>query len=307
MSKNIIITTTTAFIAGCFAAHAITVDILYVAYSIPALSATAILLRKNKKATLLCICCIVVLLGYIRIALPSEQTNDLLTEQHGKQVYIEGVIKGDIEDKKTQSRYTVEVNTVDGVPTTKKEMILVYEPYPTRCVSGEAVLLKTTPIEPKDFITKTGRVFGYKKYLQQRNIHAVSYIQKSGCTGKREQFALFERIRKKLVKAMHTFLPTEEATLLGGLLPRTSRTVLRRDVGGISHNRTDTHNSIIRIQCNTSSRSSKTAVSPNITTNKSSSIVTGNSIVCTACRSTNSSGASGKYGNNRTHRPHNTP
>ena len=49
-------------------------------------------------------------------------------------------------------------------------------------------------------------------------IEATARRRSGECTGKREQHAFFARMRARFVRAMHTFLPAEEATLLGGLL-----------------------------------------------------------------------------------------
>ena len=218
MVRGFITAAAISFTVGCFVAYFVTLDMLYIACSIIGLSVVVMLLRKSGKAVTLCGCCIVAFLGYIRVALPIKNDSIPLTEQYKKQVHIEGIISGDIEDKNTKSRYVVNVDHINGSVLEKKKAILVYEPYPTECVSGESVSFLAKLSEPEDFMTAAGRVFGYKKYLQQMGIYAVSHIQKSGCTGERKQHVLFERMRKRFVKAMHTFLPAEEATLLGGLL-----------------------------------------------------------------------------------------
>ena len=175
------------------------------------------LLQKREKAMLVCVCGIIVLLGIMRVLLPMKNQDISITEQYKKQVHIEGVIKGDIEDKNTKSRYTVVIHKINNEVVEEKK-ILVYEPYPSRCVSGEEVSFEAKLSEAEDFMTNAGRVFAYKRYLQQMGISAISYIQESGCVGQRKQYAIFERMRTHFVKAMHTFLPTKEATLLGGLL-----------------------------------------------------------------------------------------
>ena len=182
------------------------------------LSGVMLVMRKNARAVVVCSCCIVALLGYMRVTLPAQQHTLPLTEYYEEKVYIEGFIKGDIEHKNTRSRYVVDANHIQGAQTKKNTGIVVYEPYPTACVSGERVSFSATLKEPEDFITATGRVFKYKHYLQQIHIYAIAHTQDSGCTGKREKHSFFARARKRFMDAIHTFLPTEEATLLGGLL-----------------------------------------------------------------------------------------
>ena len=218
MGRTIVIVTTAAFITGCFAAYSIAPDLLHVAYLIIALATTAALLRHNKKALLLCVCGIALALGMMRVLLPAKNQAAPLTEQYKKQVRVEGVIQSDIEDKNNWSRYVMEIKTINGVSSKNKASVLVYEPYPTRCVSGEAVSFSAKLNEPKDFITATGRVFASKRYLRHAGIYAIAYLEESECTGKRKEPAIFERARKRIVTAMHTFLPVREAALLGGLV-----------------------------------------------------------------------------------------
>ena len=218
MSRVFITATVIAGILGCFLAYVITVGVGYVACSIFILSGVILVMRKNARVVVVCSCCIVALLGYMRVTLPAQQYTLPLTEHYEEKVYIEGFIKGDIEHKNTRSRYVVDANHIQRAQTKKNTGILVYEPYPTACVSGEGVSFSATLKEPEDFITATGRVFKYKQYLQQIHIYAIAHTQDSGCTGKREKHSFFARARKRLMDAIHTFLPTEEATLLGGLL-----------------------------------------------------------------------------------------
>ena len=209
----------TAVLFGCFVAHFITGNILvYIAAAIVGLVIALAVLRKKEKAVLICACGIVALLGMLRVLLPMQHQDTPLTEEYTGKVRIEGIITGDIEDKDTNSRYTVAVHRINGAAEEGKKKILVYEPYPTKCVSGEAVSFAATLRHPEDFLTKTGRVFPYRSYLRQMGIEAIARRESGGCTGKREQHAFFARMRAHFVRAMHTFLPAEEATLLGGLL-----------------------------------------------------------------------------------------
>ena len=218
MSRVFITATVIAGILGCFLAYVITVGVGYVACSILIVSGIVVLVRKNAKMVLVCSCCIAALLGYMRVTLPAQQHTTPLETYYKEKVQIEGFVRGDIEHKNTRSRYVVTTNYVQGLPTKKNTRVLVYEPYPTACVSGEGVSFSATLKEPEDFITTTGRVFRYKHYLQQLHIYAIAHTQESGCTRRREKHAIFARARKRFMDAIHSFLPTEEATLLGGLL-----------------------------------------------------------------------------------------
>ncbi len=214
-----IIAAAIAFALGCATAYHITPKAIpYITCIIVGLTITAILLRKKEKATLICVCGIIMLLGMMRVLVPMRSQSASLTEQYKKQILVKGIIKGDIEDKNTRSRYIVEIHQINREVLKEKERILVYEPYPSQCVSGEEVSFNARINEAKDFLTKAGRVFAYRRYLQQKGVSAISYIQESGCTGKRKEHAIFEQIRTRFIKKMHTFLPSKEATLLGGLL-----------------------------------------------------------------------------------------
>ena len=219
MPRSFIVAIAAAALFGCFIAHFITGDTLvYIAAAIIGMVAALVVLRKKEKAVLICVCGIITLIGMLRMLLPLQHQDAPLTERYVGQVLVEGVITGDIEDKDTTSRYTITVHRINGATEEKKKKILVYEPYPTKCVSGEAVSFTTTLQQPEDFLTETGRIFPYRSYLKQMGIEATARRKDGGCTGKREQHAFFARMRAHFMQAMHTFLPAEEATLLGGLL-----------------------------------------------------------------------------------------
>ena len=207
-----------SFIAGCFAAYFFAPAVLYSICAIAVLTAIALFARRNKRIVLICVCGVALLLGVVRVTLPERHIESTITDQYPDKVTLTGVITGDIEHKRAYSRYVIALKKINGNAPQKKSAVLVYEPYPTKCVPGEAVSLRARMQEPENFISATGRVFEYKKYLRQFNIRATTFVEKSGCTGERKQPAVFARLRERLVSAMHTFLPAEEASLLGGLL-----------------------------------------------------------------------------------------
>ena len=137
MPRSFIVAIAAAALFGCFAAHFITGDVLtHIAAAIIGLVAALVALRKKEKAVLICVCGIIALLGMLRVLLPLQHQDAPLTERCTGKVHIEGVITGDIEHKDTTSRYTVTVHRINGETEEKKKKILVYEPYPTECVSG---------------------------------------------------------------------------------------------------------------------------------------------------------------------------
>ena len=215
----LVVATAIVFTVGCVAGYYIAPEAIpFIIHGTIGLIVAVIVLRKKEVIVYIGICGIIMSLGILRVLIPIKNQGIPLTEQHKEQIQVKGIIKGDIEDRNTRSRYVVEIHQINEEVLQKKKKILVYEPYPSRCVSGEEVSFDTKVSEAKDFLTGTGRVFKYKEYLQQKGISAVSYIQESGCKGKRKQHAIFEQMRTHSIKKMHTFLPAKEATLLGGLL-----------------------------------------------------------------------------------------
>ena len=207
-----------SFIFGCFAAHFYTPPLSVILTALSLFILIGILYHK-KKATLICICMIALLLGVLRITVPNRQhkDNQVIFEYPG-QVRIEGVVVSDIESKRAHDRYTVEVTSVNGSEPKRKTAVLVYEPYPTKCVTGENIIFSGYISEPEDFLGSGNRIFRYKKYLQQRNIYANMFIQKSSCKGEKQNRAFFAGTRKYFMNIMNKILPAQEASLLAGLI-----------------------------------------------------------------------------------------
>ena len=112
---------------------------------------------------------------------------------------------------------------VGGYPRTivrEESAVLVYEPYPTSCVTGEDVSIVAQLREPEDFVTEAGRVFRYKQHLRQSGVHAVAFVDDGDvvCDGRADSLVVFAKLRSVFVGAMHAVLPAQEASLLGGLL-----------------------------------------------------------------------------------------
>lgn len=182
-----------------------------------ALCIPAIHLRRSKKVILLCVCGIALVVGICRVTV-TDINQDHLVRGIKSQVFIEGVVTGDVEDRETYSRYTVKILNIDGLKQEKKRSILVYEPYPTKCIAGEKITFFGQLNKPENFLGSGGRVFHYEQYLRQFGIYAIAFIQKSSCSGERKNHEFFSGLRKRLVDAMSTFLPTRETSLLSGLV-----------------------------------------------------------------------------------------
>lgn len=219
MIKIFVTAVSTSLIIGCFISYFFAPDALYLSYVIIVLSVLILLTRHNEKAVLVCVCMLALFLGMFRIVVPERhQDTTPIQEYTGQQAAVEGVVTSDIEDKNTHSRYVVRVTTIDGSNPEKKSSILVYEPYPTKCVTGEKIVFDGRLNKPEDFLTSGNRVFRYERYLRQSGIHAIVNIQESSCTGKKQEHAFFAVIRKRLVTTMNKLLPPQEASLLSGLV-----------------------------------------------------------------------------------------
>ena len=207
-----------SIILGCFTAYFIKPQPIIIACAIIFLFILMIAARHNQKVVLVSVCIITLLLGMFRVILTDKNTENTLAHEYTGSVEIKGVIIGDIEHKDTYSRYTVKILTIDGSEPEKESSVLAYEPYPTECVTGEEAIFSGRLKEPDDFFSSSGRIFKYQQYLRQFNIYATVNVHKNSCIGKKARYTPFATLRKHLVTAMHKIFPTQEASLLGGLV-----------------------------------------------------------------------------------------
>ena len=139
-----------------------------------------------------------------------------------KKVFVEGNIIGDIELKNNRERYQVQISKIDNIEQVEKVKILVYENFLTICNSGDAVSFEATIKPPKNFLTDSGRVFDYKKYLRKEGIFGVAFLNNSPCDSgddnKDNKKGFFVSIRENFANILIKTLPKDEAGLLGGLL-----------------------------------------------------------------------------------------
>ncbi|MDE0243669.1 MAG: ComEC/Rec2 family competence protein [Candidatus Kaiserbacteria bacterium] len=207
-----------AAIAGCYLGSLFSAPTEIFALILIGASLSLFLFRKHRRIVLVTAAIIALLLGFLRIAADISRQTDALIAEHPGTVSVTGSVISDIEHRKSYSRYTAAVRTINNVPIDQESSILVYEPYPSRCVTGEDVTFSATLIEPEDFVTETGRVFPYRQYLRQFNIHALAFVDGTSCEGSPDQLMLFATLRQKFMHAMHRVLPMQEASLLGGLI-----------------------------------------------------------------------------------------
>lgn len=207
-----------ALIIGCLIGSYGSISVTHLSLLIITTAIALFLLRQNSILVLVCAGTIALFLGILRIAGSDLRTASTLTTDFPGTVSVQGVVVSDIEQRDTYSRYTVSLQRVEGQSIERAESVLVYEPYPTRCVTGDTISFSGVLEKPKDFITETGRVFPYQQYLRQFDTYALSFAYTTTCDGIADHPAMFARIRRRLVTAMQAVLPTEEASLLGGLL-----------------------------------------------------------------------------------------
>ena len=210
-----------SFAAGCGIAYGIPVQIETLAMLITAATGMLFLVRGNAAAVLLCVSFIALLFGFMRVMYAEQRHGTGWDRFYETTVTVTGTVRGDIEHTNANSRYTVgaaRVTDDTGAVFRPHGKILVYEPYPTACVSGETVTAVMSPGEPEDFITEANRVFRYGEHLRQQGVYAVAFTRESVCTGHADSRPVFPTLRKKFMEAVHTVLPMREGSLLGGLL-----------------------------------------------------------------------------------------
>ena len=177
--------------------------------------------RKSGIAVLVCVSLVALLLGILRVEHLEQMQVDDWQSLYGTEVLISGKVIGDIEQRESSSRFVVEIQTLKtehGEILHPDGSVLLYEPYPTMCVTGEEMSATIRLQEPEDFLTEANRIFRYKQYLRLFDIYATSFIRESGCVGNSEHTDIFAALRKRFMEAIHSVLPVQEASLLGGLL-----------------------------------------------------------------------------------------
>ena len=222
MSGTYIIAPALSLILGCYTAYIYTPPMFATVLMIAGTFTALFLMRRKRKAVTVCICILALLIGIIRTA-PARSVYENLSVNkitggvYGE-VYVEGVVTGDIESRDSYDRYVVEVAKIGGEKVQEKFSVLVYEPYPTECIPGENISFSGNLREPENFLGSGGRIFDYKKHLNQQGIYATAFIKESSCRGEAGRHAFFAGARNFFVSAMKKVLPAQESSLLSGLI-----------------------------------------------------------------------------------------
>ena len=207
-----------AFVVGCGISFAVPVEYRVIAIGLIISAIALFLFYRNAKIVLIFAVLISFLFGVLRVTESTPIQEKPFENIYEKSIVLHGVVDGDIEHRNITSRYIVRVKSIDDVPTSFELGVLVYEPFPSECVSGESVTFVSQIKEPEDFFTNTGRVFKYNQYLQQFNIQGIAFLNDGLCVGHNHIKNYFADIRKTFVSVIHKILPEMEAALLGGLL-----------------------------------------------------------------------------------------
>ena len=160
--------------------------------------------------------------GFLRVVVSDTELSSALSSFYGTRVVLTGFVRGDIEERNSGSRYTVSVVAISSSDTSfsfeDSVRVLLRDPHPTLCVSGESAAFTVLLREPLPFMTESGRLFDYPLYLRQHGISAVGSVLETTCRGSTEVFSLFPFLRTQFVHVLHAVFPLEEGSLLGGLL-----------------------------------------------------------------------------------------
>ena len=220
MIKLFYLVITLAFVFGCsisliFPLHFI--DVLYYSFGVVFLSFLLFIARRHMPSVIVCIICISLLFGIVRVSYSSFALDSPISKFYESKVEISGIIINNIEQTETRSRYILDISTINGI-SLDDVRVLVYEPYPTSCVLGEKVFLSGVLRSPEDFVTGTGRVFRYKKHLAVEQIYGILSLQESSCIGYSEVVKPFGIVREIFLNSIHSIFPSNEAGLLAGLI-----------------------------------------------------------------------------------------
>lgn len=222
LSRSFISWVSLCCIFGCFVAYSVAVSPFPLSVAIVLISVALILVRHDGRKVLVCACAVALLLGMLRVA-HSRQPVALTENLYQGSASFHGIISGDVTVSGGRNRYVVQVSrmhTPDGdpIPFPDGGSVLVIEPFPTSCVSGEEAAFRGRLREPQDFISPSGRVFRYRDYLRQSSVYLTAFVRESSCVGHATHPSVFSSLRATLVRVMHQLLPVSEASLLGGLL-----------------------------------------------------------------------------------------
>ena len=204
------------FLLGAYLSHALPLAVLYGALALLLFGALTSILRNYRTVALVGVLSIALLSGMLRGTMVQYE-HTALAPWYNKTLQVSGVVTGDIEQRMQGSRYMLTLLSAEQEPF-NESIVLVREKGKTICTSGERAEFTLIVREVEPFLTETGRIFPYPRYLAQRGIEALADNEENGCTGRAERVAFIAFLREQFVIALQSLFPDQEASLLSGLL-----------------------------------------------------------------------------------------
>lgn len=154
-------------------------------------------------------------LGMLRFDIKDQrQPKDILDNEIGSKVVLEGWIVSEPEYKNTYQRFVVK-----SLEHSSKVLISA-DRYP-EYYFGDRIVVEGTIYKPENFITDTGREFDYVNYLAKDEIYyTMSYADVSLIASKDKgglRRGLFV-LKRKFLESVNRVVPEPESALLGGIL-----------------------------------------------------------------------------------------
>ena len=148
------------------------------------------------------------LVGMVRVELMNEPL------QLGTPNEIMGVVVSELDKKEHSVRYILKDD--DG------SRVLIIDEYPSNIEYGFEIYGKGYSKVPEDFITDTGRIFPYEKYLRKDKINTLFYLNEVEVLLENNNASvaigyLYE-IKQSFLKKLNKIIPEPESSLLGGIL-----------------------------------------------------------------------------------------
>lgn len=142
-----------------------------------------------------------------------------LTAAEGKYTSVEGVVGRDPDKRDTSTFLTIDVGSVNGVPSDGRVLMLASK-Y-ADVAYGDRVRAEGKLEVPSSFDTDTGRTFDYRHYLLAQGItHEMRFGKLTVLAHKEGNpvFAVLFSVKHFLTAGIERALPEPESALAGGLL-----------------------------------------------------------------------------------------
>jgi competence protein ComEC len=156
---------------------------------------------------------IVGVLTVLRLFLFAPTLPDSFESAVGKQVMFTGFVADMPDVRATGTNLTV-------IPQNQKFSVLVRIPFGSSVAYGDTVRVSGVLQKPEAFMTNTGRMFDYEKYLQTENIYyildkaSVITLRHGGNILKKNLFSVRQKFEEHLLEV----LPAESGALADGLI-----------------------------------------------------------------------------------------